>query len=154
MRAFTRGGDFWSGLALAGLGAYILSQAWSWVYLGEDGPGAGFFPMWYGGAMLALSLALVAGTFFGKAGKGEREAYRWGDLGRAMTCWAAFVACIALMPLLGFTVSFALLIWFIITVMAGRAQRIALPVSIGGALLFYAIFALALDLSLPKGLLF
>jgi putative tricarboxylic transport membrane protein len=154
VKAFARGGDFWSGLALAGLGAYILGQAGSWVYLGEDGPGAGFFPMWYGGAMVVLSLALVAGTFFRKPAQGEPEAYRWGDLGRAMTCWAAFVASIALMPLLGFTVSFALLIWFIVTVMARRPQRIALPVSIGGALLFYAIFALALDLSLPKGLAF
>ena len=58
------------------------------------------------------------------------------------------------MPVAGFPISFALLTWFIVAVMARRPQRIALPVSIGGALLFYAIFALALDLSLPKGLLF
>ena len=31
-------GDFWSGLALAGLGAYIVAQAWSWEYIGADGP--------------------------------------------------------------------------------------------------------------------
>jgi putative tricarboxylic transport membrane protein len=152
MPSFARGGDFWSGLALAGLGAYILGQAWSWVYLGEDGPGAGFFPMWYGAAMVVLSLALVAGTFLKP--RSQAAPYPWRDLGRAMTCWAAFVACIALMPLLGFTVSFALLTWFIVTVMARRPQRIALPVAIGGALVFYAIFSLALDLALPKGLLF
>ena len=32
-----------------------------WTYMGEDGPGAGFFPLWYGGVMVVLSLALVAG---------------------------------------------------------------------------------------------
>ena len=55
-------GDFWSGLVLAALGGYIARGRGSWVYLGEDGPGPGFFPIWYGGAMLALSLLLVAGA--------------------------------------------------------------------------------------------
>ena len=51
--------DLWSGLALGGLGAYVVVQASRWEYLGADGPGPGFFPLWYGIAMVALSLALV-----------------------------------------------------------------------------------------------
>jgi hypothetical protein len=58
------------------------------------------------------------------------------------------------MPLLGFAVSFALLTWFIVAVMARQQQRIALPLAVGGAVLFYAIFELGLELSLPRGLLF
>ncbi len=73
---------------------------------------------------------------------------------RALTCWVAFVACIALMPLAGFVISFALLTWFIVAVMARQPQRVALPLAIGGALGFYALFELALDLSLPKGMFF
>jgi putative tricarboxylic transport membrane protein len=153
MMAFARRADFWSGIALAALGTWIVVQARKWVYMGEDGPGAGFFPMWYGGAMVALSLLLVAGTVV-KRHEAEPAAVRWGDLGRAMTCWAAFVACIALMPVLGFPVAFGLLTWFIIAVMARRPQRLALSVAIGGAILFYVLFELALDLSLPKGMLF
>ncbi len=38
--------------------------------------------------------------------------------------------------------------------MARRPQRVALPLAIGGALLFYALFELALDLTLPHGMLF
>jgi len=152
MNAFARSGDFWSGLALAALGAYIVSRAWTWVYMGEDGPGAGFFPMWYGGAMVVLSLVLVAGAVLRKPS--AQPQVIWRDVGRALTCWLAFVACIALMPVVGFGVSFALLAWFIVAVMARQPQRIAIPLSIAGAAGFYALFDLALDLSLPKGLLF
>ena len=154
MNRFARNGDFWSGLALAALGAYIVSEARRWTYMGEDGPGAGFFPLWYGGAMIVLSLLLVAGAALKRAPAAPPAAMRWGDLGRAAACWAAFVACIALMRVVGFPLAFALLTWFIIAVMARRPQKIALPVAIGGAVAFYAIFELALDVSLPKGVFF
>jgi hypothetical protein len=79
---------------------------------------------------------------------------RWNDLGRAMLCWVAFVVSIAVMPLAGFPVSFALLTWFIVAVMARQPQRIALPLAIGFAIGFYALFELGLDLTLPHGILF
>ena len=44
MAPLARNGDFWSGLVLAALGAYIVGQARAWDYMTEDGPGAGFFP--------------------------------------------------------------------------------------------------------------
>ena len=152
MKPFMRSGDFWSGLVLAALGAYILAAARGWTYMGEEGPGPGFFPMWYGGAMLVLSLALVAGAVMKKPS--PREATRWNDLGRALACWLAFVACIALMPFAGFFVAFALLTWFIVAVMARRPQPMAIGLGVGGAVLFYALFELALGLSLPHGMLF
>lgn len=54
MGSVVRRGDFWAGLVLAALGTYIVVSARAWVYMGEDGPGAGFFPVWYGSAMVAL----------------------------------------------------------------------------------------------------
>jgi putative tricarboxylic transport membrane protein len=152
MPRFARSGDFWSGLALAALGAYIVLCARGWDYMGEDGPGPGFFPMWYGGVMIVLSLLLVAGTVLKR-----RDAVpppRMADLGRALLCWAAFVACIALMHLIGFIAAFALLTWFVVAVMARRPARVALPIAIGGALAFYALFTWALDVALPPGILF
>ncbi len=153
MKAFTRSADFWSGIALAALGAWIVTEARRWGYMTEEGPGPGFFPLWYGSLMVILSLALVAGAVMKKGSPVPGEV-RWKDLGRALACWAAFVASIALMPLVGFPVSFALLTWFIVAVMARRAQRVALPLAVGGALLFYALFELALDLELPHGRFF
>jgi len=150
VKAFARRGDFWSGVALAALAAYIVREALRWPYMTEDGPGPGFFPLWYGSLMLVLSLALVASAVLSKA---AGEPVRWSEVGRAFACWAAFVLCIALMPIAGFSIAFAALTWFIVTVMARRPQRVAFPLAVGGAALFYAIFELALGLSLPRGLI-
>ena len=153
MPAFARGGDFWSGLALAALGAYIVVSSRGWDYMGEDGPGPGFFPLWYGSAMIVLSLLLVAGTVV-KRGAAAPATPRRSELGRALLCWLAFVACIMLMKVVGFVAAFALLTWFVIAVMARQPQRVALPIAIGGALGFHAVFSWALDVALPAGVLF
>lgn len=153
MKPFARSGDFWSGIALAALGAFIVTQAWRWDYMTDEGPGPAFFPLWYGSLMVLLSLALVAGAVL-KRPSGTSQPVRWNDVGRALMCWLAFVASIALMPLAGFAISFALLTWFMVAVMARQPQRTALPLAIGGSLFFYALFELALDLSLPRGVLF
>ena len=146
-----RSGDLWSGLALAGLGAYILFAARRWDYMTEEGPGAGFFPMWYGGVMLVLSLVLVASAVV-KPGRHAQVA--WKDVSRALVAWLVFVACIALMPVFGFAVSFALLAAFIVKVMCAEKLRTAILVAVVGSAGFYALFEWALDLSLPKGMFF
>jgi putative tricarboxylic transport membrane protein len=146
-----RSGDLWSGLALAGLGAYILFAANRWDYMTEEGPGPGFFPMWYGGIMLVLSLVLVAGAVM-KPGRHAQVA--WKDVSRALVAWVAFVACIALMPVFGFVISFALLVAFIVKVMCAEKLRTAILVAVIGSAGFYALFEWALDLTLPKGMLF
>jgi putative tricarboxylic transport membrane protein len=149
-----RNKDLWSGLALAALGGYIVVTAVGWPYMTEEGPGPGFFPRWYGGLMIALSLVLVAGSALRAAPSQAPKPVEWAELGRALGCWLAFVASIALMPVLGFAISFALLTWFIVAVLARRPHRIALALAIGGSALFYGIFELGLDLSLPHGMLF
>jgi len=144
-------GDLVSGLALAALGAFIVVRARGWTYMGEDGPGPGFFPMWYGSIMVVLSLALVARSVLAApAGKDVK----WREIGRALVCWAAFVVCIALMDVVGFAIAFALLTCFVITVMARRPQRVALPVALGGSLLFCGVFVMLLEVNLPRGMLF
>jgi putative tricarboxylic transport membrane protein len=141
MRGLSRNGDFWSGLALAALGTFILVQARAWPYITEEGPGPGFFPMWYGSAMVVLSLLLVAGAVLKR--RPDSGGIVWPEVRRALTCWVAFVVSVAVMGALGFMVSFALLTWFM-----------ALPIAIGGALGFYVLFSWALDVALPMGRLF
>ena len=151
MKPVLRSGDLWSGLVLAALGAYVLVQAHGWDYMTEEGPGPGFFPMWYGGLMLVLSLALVLGAVLKPS---PRAAVAWKDVSRAIVAWLAFAVSVALMPVLGFAISFALLTVFIVRFMCGERLRTALITGIVGAAGFYALFELALDLSLPRGLLF
>ena len=135
-----RSPDFWSGLALAALGGGIVYSAWGWEYLGQDGPGPGFFPLWYGIAMLVLSAILV---FTGRTESG------WKGSGRAFLTWGAFAVSVAILKLVGFAVSFAALTFFIVFVMYRRPLATAALVAIGLAAGFYAVFPLALGVPLP-----
>ena len=133
--------DFWSGLALAALGGYIVVQARSWDYLTEDGPGPGFFPLWYGLGILACSAFLV---FFGKDSPSD-----WRGAGRALATWAALAVSVAVLKWVGFALSFAALTFFIVTVMYRRPPVVAALVALGVVAGFYAVFPLALGVALP-----
>ena len=135
--------DLWSGLALGALGAYIIVQASRWEYLGPDGPGPGFFPLWYGVAMAALSLALVISS----ARRKDSERIRWSS--RALVTWLALAIAVAALKLAGFLVCFAALTFFIIAVMYRRPLKVAATVAIVAAAAFYLVFPLALGVRLP-----
>jgi len=150
--SFTRKSDFWAGLALAALGVYIVSKAARWTYMAEDGPGAGFFPLWYGGAMVVISLLLVMGAVLKHDPAAKVKQLQWAEMRRAITCWLALAACVAALKYVGFVVAFGLLTWFIIAVMFRRPKLLALGFAIAGALGFYVIFSWGLDLQLPTGL--
>jgi putative tricarboxylic transport membrane protein len=146
--------DLWAGLALAVLGIYIVVQAAHWEYLGPDGPGPGFFPLWYGIAMVVLSAALVVAALRGKLARAAAEApFPWARVGRALLVWLAFTVSVALFNVLGFAVSFGLLCFFIVAVMYRRPLKVAAAVAVASALGFYLVFPLALGVSLPVGLL-
>jgi len=144
-------GDLGSGLALAALGTYVIVQALQWDYLTPEGPGAGFFPLWYGIAMLALSAALVVSELRRRSSRGA--AINWRPLGRALSTWLALAAAVALLKPLGFVISFALLTFFIVAVMYRRPLKIAALVALASAAGFFLVFRLALGVALPIGFL-
>jgi putative tricarboxylic transport membrane protein len=137
--------DVWSGLALGGVGAYIIAEATRWEYLGPDGPGPGFFPLWYGIAMAALSLVLVVSSLL----RTQPEAIDWSGAGRAGATWLAFAAAVAALKLAGFLVSFAALTFFIVAVMYRRPLKHAAIVAVVSAAVFYLVFPVALGVRLP-----
>ena len=102
--------------------------------------------------MVVLSLLLVAGAVLKRPA--DTGGINRDEVRRAMTCWAGFVASIVLMVFVGFIPAFAALTWFMVTVMAHQKQKIALPLSIGGAVGFWLLFSWALDVALPAGRLF
>jgi putative tricarboxylic transport membrane protein len=138
-----RSADFWSGLVLGGLGAYIIVTASSWEYLGQDGPGPGFFPLWYGIAMAVLSFFLVVSSF-SKPGNID-----WSDAPRALAAWAAFAVMCAAFKLIGFLPAFALLTFFLVAVMYRRPLKVAAAVAAALSASFYLLFPLALGVKLP-----
>ena len=141
MRA--RSADFWSGLVLGGLGAYIIVTASRWEYLGQDGPGPGFFQLWYGIAMSALSLVLVFSSLK------SQTRIDWSDAPRALAAWGAFALMCAAFKLIGFLPAFALLTFFLVAVMYRRPLKVAAAVSAALTAGFYLLFPLALGVKLP-----
>lgn len=137
---------------LAGLGVFIILEARSWDYLAPDGPGPGFFPMWYGIAMLALALAVVAGALR-KRTLADGGKVNWSEVGRALFAWAALTACLALLKVLGFAVCLTLLTLFIVSVMYRRPLMHGITAGVLTSAGFYVIFPLALNVELPVGLL-
>lgn len=144
-----RRGDVVSGAVLAGLGIYIVTEARGWDYFTAEGPGPGFFPMWYGIAMIALALALVITTLRRAA---DAKQLNWREVGNALMTWAAFTACVALLKVLGFLLAFGLLTLFVVAVMYRRPLPVALAVAAGNMAGFYILFPLALNLELPVGI--
>ena len=100
-----RRADVWSGSVLAALGAWIVSEAQRWEYLGPDGPGAGFFPLWYGIAMVVLSAALVARSVLAKGVDKSRGPLAWAEIRRAFGCWCSLVVSVALLKVISNTCS-------------------------------------------------
>ncbi len=147
-----RDSDVIAGALLAALGVYIIVQARQWEYVGFDGPGPGFFPLWYGLAITILSLWLVAA----RALKLRREgggAADWSGVGRALGTWALFAVSVALMPWLGFVLSFGLLTFVLVRVQFARSLRTALFTAAGLSVGFHVVFPLLLDVPLPAGML-
>ena len=146
-----KSGDLWSGIALALLGVCIVIQARQWDYLTREGPGPGFFPLWYGLAMVALALVLIVAAL--RARGSLRFEIDRRATGRALAVWSALAAAVAAFPLLGFAVSFALLSFFIVAVMYRRRLLVAATVAVANAGGFYLVFPVALGVSLPTGVL-
>ena len=140
--------DFYSGLALAALATYIILQARQWEYLGPDGPGPGFFPLWYGIAMAALSGVLVLSSAWREK---STERVEWKKIGRALAVWFALAVSVAALKRLGFVASFAALTFFIAAVMYRRPLALAASVAAASAAAFYVLFPLALGVPLPAG---
>ena len=149
LRAFLKKGDVISGAVLAALGVFIITQARSWDYYTLDGPGPGFFPFWYGVAMVVLSLLLVLNA--ARADPDGDSKVDWPATGRAMTVWLAFALSVGLMDFLGFLISFALLAFFLVAVVFRRPFTTAAVVAVVSALAFHLIFPVALSVSLPTG---
>jgi putative tricarboxylic transport membrane protein len=143
-------GDIVSGAALAGLGVFIIAEARRWEYLGPDGPGPGFFPLWYGIALVALSALLIA-TSLAQRAREPGGAVNWRQIGRALAAWAGLTACVGLLKVLGFLLAFGLFTFFLVAVMYRRPVGTAAAVSIGMALGFYLLFPVALNVALPVG---
>lgn len=136
-----------SGAVIAAFGLYVTYAATRLEYRSEFGPGPGFFPLWLGIGIFLLAAGLVVKAAVGSTLERRQRA---AGLGRAGAAWLGFLLTIALVPRLGFTISFALLSAFLVFFLERQPVLFSLAVSTGLAAAFYLVFQVALGLDLPS----
>ena len=147
---FTNKGELLAAILLMSFGSFVIYEARGLPYHSEFGPGPGFFPLWIGIGIVACSLFMLCVKVF-RGGEVEVIEVSRVEIVRALSAWLAFVLAIALMPLIGFGLSFGLLAAFLILVLDRRSPWLAIGVALGLALSFHLVFAVALGVSLPPG---
>jgi putative tricarboxylic transport membrane protein len=142
--------DVLSGALLAALGIFILKTALQWTYMSPDGPGPGFFPLWYGIAMIALSLYLVIKSI-AKPDPCALSDFNWPGVGRALGTWVAFAVAVLAMDTIGFQASLGFLTFLMVWPILGKSLPVALATAILLPAGFWAVFSFALGINLPAG---
>ena len=141
-----------AGILLTSFGTLVIYEARDLPYVSEFGPGPGFFPLWIGIGIVLCSLSMLCIYFWrGAASAEETTKTSAPGMSRALSAWLMFVVAIALVSLIGFALSLALLTVFLILVLDGRSFRIAIGVALGLAVSFHLLFTVALGVSLPAG---
>jgi putative tricarboxylic transport membrane protein len=139
-----------AGLGFVALSAFVVWESWDLEYYTKLGPGPGFFPLWLGVVMGALSLAWLAQVFRGKGGP-ENAAVLPERAGivRILSTLAALAALAGLMNLLGFQLTMFLFLVFLLKGLGRQALWVTLVVALLGSVGVYHLFGAYLDVPLP-----
>jgi putative tricarboxylic transport membrane protein len=144
-------GEVLAGLLLAGLGIYILFQALRLEYTSDFGPGPGFLPFWLGVIIISLSSLIILVALRKPITRAIVRGAETIQPIRSLLSWFTLMLGIALLPWLGFYISFAMLTAFLVLAMERRSVTVAIAIGVGTALGFYLILSLALGVPLPSG---
>lgn len=124
--------------------------------------GPGFMPFTTGLLLVLFGAMVGAGALLwpktddagGDAGEDAGEAEGSGEQGSRYTVAVVFgltLAAILLIPVLGFLVSFGLLVFAIIRFVEGGSLLLGLGLGVGATVITWAVFVLFLQIPLPGG---
>ena len=138
------------GVLVFALGA-VFSHQGAKLPPGSDGaPGAGFFPMWVGIALMILSLPLIFKR--DKASKSLKELIPREKEGlRVILAFVPLVIYTLLLKPLGFIIATFALFLFLLQVFERGRWGVAIIISLAAALGSYWIFVKFFSLMLPEG---
>lgn len=145
--------DIISGLFLACLGIYIIKTAARWDFLGDDGPGPGFFPVVYGVIMLVSALGLAGNALLAPFERSEADKPRdFSGTMAALVAVAALAIGVPLMSVLGFVVGFGLVAFFLVRFVFQKSWLAAGTTAAAIAIGLYVLFPMLLGSPLPVGM--
>lgn len=144
-----------AGLLMALGVAFAVGAASNFQLFGEGGRiGSGFMPF-AAGVMLVVFGAMIGGEALlgrGSEGTGRDES----DDGSRITVAVVFgltLAAVLLIPVLGFLVSFGLLVFALVAFVEEGGLLLGAGMGIGAAFLTWLVFVLFLGIPLPSGFL-
>jgi putative tricarboxylic transport membrane protein len=120
-----------------------------------NAPGAGFFPTVIGGIFSALSLALWITTILGKNQAMEKQRF-WKEKNSWVQVSLALLSLIFYMILLefwGYIATSVIFIFFLLRSVGKKSWLISIVMAVLVSLGSYALFKMAMGVSLPKGLM-
>jgi hypothetical protein len=99
------------------------------------------------GALLVLSLVFIAESLLGKGAKGEEVMPRGKSLGYILATVAGVALFILLVPLLGFTIPCAIMLFLMLV--GFYSWYVSIPLALVSSLALLVVFQSLLGLSLP-----
>jgi putative tricarboxylic transport membrane protein len=139
-----------AGLCFVALSAFVVWESWDLEYYTKLGPGPGFFPLWLGVVMGALSLAWLAQVFMGKGGPEDAAILpERAGIVRILSTLAALAAMAGFMNLVGFQLTMFLFLVFLLKGLGRQALWVTLVVALLGSVGVYHLFGAYLDVPLP-----
>jgi hypothetical protein len=144
--------DLASGLALAGLGIFVIQQSRQLTYRDEFGPGPGLLPFWLGVLLTALAIWQAAAALSRRSVQAPSSPASKADASRTrrlLMTLAALAVTAGLLEWLGFVVSFGLLAFFLVYVVQRRSFRQAVTVALVMSVAFLLVFRVIVPIPLP-----
>ena len=131
-------------------GVVWIAQSLRLQYWGDFAPGPGFLPLWLGISLVTL-VAIYLSTSFQSLSRDEAAADAAPRIGRIAAIVAGFVACIATIEWLGFGVSVAVYLVFLLWAVERQSPAIVAGVAVGTTAALHVIFRIWLGVPLPEG---
>jgi len=147
--------DVISGLCLFSLGL-VLALLCFRLSVWRSGPQEGFFPLVIAIIIIGLSLLLlIQSVFFRNQEKEDVSVKKEGkiNLSRVLSYIIATLLYGILLESIGFLISSALLLVFILKVVEKRSWKVTIVLGSASVLISYILFAYLLGVPLPRGLI-
>ncbi len=133
------------------LGLGIVWQAWGMEYLTSIGPGPGFFPLWLGLILTALSAVwLLSAVWRSMPDMNRRFLPEWRGARRILLIMGAIIGVGLAMEVVGFQLAMFAFVAFVLTALGWRGWTLTAILSAVLSFGVYHAFTHWLDVTLPQ----
>lgn len=142
-----------AGSVVVAIGAFMLFESMKMLYMLDNVPGPGFLPRWLAAGLIGTGLVLTAKGM--RPALAVREIIDWPDATgwrRVALMSGALAVALLVLDTLGFLVTTAVFMVVVVYGLGSRSWRMLVSMPLAAAIGLYVIFAVWLQVPLPKGI--